>query len=134
MVDLYRNSAPQGAPGLRVALAAHTHVGETSQSAREVFYPHYVNYWHQSSGGRVPRISRDQFDHATGSGSVLMVGSVDEITDRLLFAHEVLGIDRFLAQMDVGHLPFGEVAAVIERLATRVAPAVRKTTQVAAVG
>ncbi|MBR0754339.1 LLM class flavin-dependent oxidoreductase [Bradyrhizobium jicamae] len=129
IVDLYRRSAPRDAKGLRVALAGHTHVGATSQSARDLFYPHYSNYWHHASGGRVPAMSRNQFDDAASAGMALMVGSPDEITERLLFAHEVLGIDRFLAQIDVGSLPFPEVAAVIERLGTRIAPVVRKNTQ-----
>ncbi|MFD2055768.1 LLM class flavin-dependent oxidoreductase [Mesorhizobium calcicola] len=132
IVDLYRKSVPKDATGLRVALACHTHVGATSQSARELFYPHYTNYWHHASGGRVPLMSRGQFDHAASPGTALMVGSSSEITERLLFAHEVLGIDRFLAQIDVGSLPFSEVAAVIERLGTQIAPALRRATRAAA--
>ncbi len=129
IVDIYRKSAPKDAKGLRVALASHTHVGVTSQSARDLFYPHYSNYWHHASGGRVPLMSRIQFDDAASAGMALMAGSPDEITERLLFAHEVLGIDRFLAQIDVGSLPFSEVAAVIERIGTQVAPVVRKATR-----
>jgi alkanesulfonate monooxygenase SsuD/methylene tetrahydromethanopterin reductase-like flavin-dependent oxidoreductase (luciferase family) len=126
IVDLYRDSAPSDATGLRVALAGHTHVGATSQSARDTFFPHYSQYWNEASKGRVPLTSRAQFDHAASPGMALMVGSPDEITERLLLAREVLGIDRFLAQIDLGSLPFSEVAAVIERLGTRVAPALRK--------
>jgi len=129
IVDLYRKSASRRAKGLRVALAGHTHVGSTSQSARDIFYPHYSNYWHQATGGRVPPMSRNQFDAAASAGMALMVGSSDEISERLLLAREVLGIDRFLAQIDLGSLPFSEVAAVIERLGTQIAPVVRKATR-----
>jgi hypothetical protein len=35
------------------------------------------------------------------------------------------GLDRFLAQLDLGGLPFAKVARAIELLATEVLPAVR---------
>ncbi|MGR7997857.1 LLM class flavin-dependent oxidoreductase [Xanthobacter sp. ZOL 2024] len=129
IVDLYRRSAPEDAVGLRVALASHTHIGATSQAARDTFHAHYSHYWHHASGGRMPLMSRAQFDQAAAPGLALMVGSPQELIDRLLLAHELLGIDRFLAQIDVGALPYTEVAAVIERLATQVAPVVRKATR-----
>lgn len=129
IVDLYRTSAPKDATGLKVALASHTHVGATSQAARDTFFPHYSQYWNQATKGRVPLTSRAQFDQATSAGMALMVGSPQEVSERLLMAREVLGIDRFLAQIDLGSLPYPQVAAVIERLATQVAPTVSKATR-----
>lgn len=126
IVALYRGAARANHKRPRVALSGHTHIGSTSQSAREKFFPHHAQYWRHVSGGRVTPMTRDQFDLASGPGSALMVGSPAEITDRILLAHETLGVDRFLAQVDLGALPFSEVAAVIERLGTRVAPAVRQ--------
>ena len=35
----------------------------------------------------------------------LVVGSPDEVIEKILFQHELFGHDRFLAQMSVGNLP-----------------------------
>jgi hypothetical protein len=43
--------------------------------------------------------------------------------ERELFAH-----DRFLAQVDIGGLPYAKVANSIELLATHVLPAIRRHT------
>ena len=43
--------------------------------------------------------------------------------------HAVLKYDRYLAQIDIGGQSFANVAAVIERLAVDVAPAVRAATR-----
>jgi hypothetical protein len=41
--------------------------------------------------------------------------------------------DRFMAQIDIGGLPFAKVANAIELLATEVMPAVRKATNASSV-
>jgi hypothetical protein len=54
------------------------------------------------------------------------VGSPQEIIDKVLYERELFGHDRFLAQVDLGALPYAEVARVIESLAVDVAPALRR--------
>jgi hypothetical protein len=55
-----------------------------------------------------------------------MIGSADEITAKILDAHDTLGgIDRFYGQGDWGGLPRQLVQASISLLATEIAPAVR---------
>ena len=46
--------------------------------------------------------------------------------EKILWEHEVLGHDRFLAQIGLGGLPFADTAAAIELLATEVLPVVRR--------
>jgi hypothetical protein len=58
----------------------------------------------------------------------LMIGSSEEITEKILHAHQVLGIDRFYGQVDWGGLPRGRVEESIARLAGDIAPAVRRAT------
>jgi hypothetical protein len=58
----------------------------------------------------------------------LMIGSSEEITEKILRAHQVLGIDRFYGQADWGGLPRGRVEESIARLAGDIAPAVRRAT------
>ena len=56
------------------------------------------------------------------------VGSPQQVIDKLLYQHELFGHQRFLAQIDVGGLPYAKVAQTIELLATEAAPVVRRET------
>ncbi len=129
IAQLYREAGSQAghdASALKLALTCHVHVGETSQGARETFYPYYAQYRSMGLPRRnLPRITRSEFDRATAARSALMVGSAAEIVDRILLANEVVAPDRFLAQIDLGALPFKEVTRVIERLAGDVIPQIR---------
>src|SRR5258708_31539936 len=50
----------------------------------------------------------------------LVVGSPDEVVEKILFQHELFGHQRFMAQMSVGNLPHAEVLRSIELLGTQV--------------
>lgn len=112
---------------LQVALSGHMHIGETSQSAREEYYPHYNAYFRDhvprtpSKGGVPP----DEFERRAAADGPLFVGSAAEIIDKLSRESELFGNQRYLAQIDLGGLPFAKVARTIELLATKVLPAVR---------
>lgn len=134
IVEKYRETAyntgfsPQD---LKVAVTGHVYISDTSQQARDEFYPYHSNYWgnpNQPPKGNT-RLSREDFEKMTGPESALFVGSPQEIIEKILRQHELFGHQRFLAQMDIGGMPFKEVAKNIEKLATKVAPAVRKETK-----
>lgn len=55
-------------------------------------------------------------------GDPLVVGSVDEVVDKLASLHDAIGLTRFVGQIDIGGQPLRSVANGIELLATRVAP------------
>jgi alkanesulfonate monooxygenase SsuD/methylene tetrahydromethanopterin reductase-like flavin-dependent oxidoreductase (luciferase family) len=63
-----------------------------------------------------------------GPTGALMAGSPQEIIDKILAEREILGIDRFIGQVDLGGLPPRLVHRSIELLATQVAPVIRKET------
>ena len=54
-----------------------------------------------------------------------MVGSPQEVAEKILFQHDVFGHQRFLMQVSVGTLPHAQVLRSIELLGTEVAPLVR---------
>ena len=54
-----------------------------------------------------------------------MVGSPEEVVQKILFQHELFGHTRYLAQISVGDLPHAQAMRAIELLGTEVAPAVR---------
>jgi hypothetical protein len=71
-------------------------------------------------------LPRDAFDSWAGPQGALFAGSTQEVVEKILWEHEILGHERFLAQIVLGGLPFAEPARSIELLATEVLPAVRR--------
>ena len=116
---------------LKIAVAAHAYVGASSQTARDDFFPYYTRYWAEALGTPHPlsRLARADFDRMTAPEMMLMVGSPQEIAEKILMQHELLGHDRFLAQLDIGGQPLAQVLKSIERLAGEVAPLVRQATR-----
>jgi alkanesulfonate monooxygenase SsuD/methylene tetrahydromethanopterin reductase-like flavin-dependent oxidoreductase (luciferase family) len=112
---------------LRVSLAGHMHIGDTPESARDEFFPHYAAYFreHAPKTTYATEVSREEFDRRAAPEGPLFVGSAEEIIAKLRYGHELFGHQRYLAQVDIGGLPFAKVARTIEFLATRVLPAVR---------
>jgi alkanesulfonate monooxygenase SsuD/methylene tetrahydromethanopterin reductase-like flavin-dependent oxidoreductase (luciferase family) len=56
----------------------------------------------------------------------LLVGSPQQVIDKILFEHELFRHTRFLAQMSVGSVPHKNILRSLELFGTKVAPEVRK--------
>ncbi|TFE22801.1 LLM class flavin-dependent oxidoreductase [Cohnella luojiensis] len=131
LVDLYREAglrAGHHPSKLRVAVTSHGYVGETSQQAREEFYPYYSSYFEQFLGRRTGRgrMSLAEFEQLARPETALAVGSPQQVIEKILHQHEVFGHSRFIAQLDIGGMPYSQVAKTIELLAAKVAPVVRR--------
>lgn len=131
LVDLYRHSGQKAGNDpskLRVAISSHGYIAETSEQARDEFFPYYSSYFEQFLWKRTGRgrISRAEFDHLARSETVLAVGSPQQVIEKILHQHKLFGHNRFMVQLDVGGMPYAKVAKAIELLATKVAPVVRR--------
>jgi probable LLM family oxidoreductase len=129
LAELYRaTAAAHGTEqGTRIGVTSHFYVEPTSQGARETFYPYYSRYIGDNMpSARGHALPREAFQEWAGPRGALFAGSPAEVVDKILWEHELLGHDRFLAQIGLGGLPFAETARSIELLATEVLPAVRK--------
>jgi alkanesulfonate monooxygenase SsuD/methylene tetrahydromethanopterin reductase-like flavin-dependent oxidoreductase (luciferase family) len=127
LADLYRAAGERAghADSLRLAISTHFYAGPDPGSARDV-YPYYHEYLRpKTRGGRGFTVSRAAFEAGTGPEGAIMIGSVPEITGKLLAAKEALRLDRVFAQVDWGGLPPGMVADSIARYATEIAPELR---------
>lgn len=130
-IDLYRTTglaAGHAAEDLKVAVSGHLHVQKDSQRAREEFFPHYTHYMRHNLPQRDLgwAISLADYAQLASPRGSLFVGSPQEIADKILYEHTLFGHQRFLAQIDIGGLPFAKVAQVIELLAGDVLPLVHK--------
>ncbi|MFE6167468.1 LLM class flavin-dependent oxidoreductase [Viridibacillus arvi] len=133
LVDLYRRAgleAGHATEDLKIGVTGHAYISKTTQQAKDEFYPYYSNYWSyvNQQRGMGSRMSRTDFEQMTTPDTALFVGSPQQIIEKILRQYELFGHQRFMAQMDIGGLPFKKVAEGIELLATEVAPIIRKET------
>lgn len=131
MSQYYRASAEQaGVPAeqLRVGASVHGFVGRTSQSARDTMYPHFARGMSENNHQRGVGfdIPREAFDAQAGPGGMPVVGSPQEVVDKVMRYHEVYGIDRIMFQMGFGGVPQRDHLEAIELLGTEVAPVLRR--------
>jgi probable LLM family oxidoreductase len=132
LADLYRETggrAGHSASDLKMSIAGHLHVQKNSQDAMDTFYPYYAGYFrnHTPAQYQAREISRGDYEQLAGPEGPLFVGSPQQIVDKILYEHRLFGHQRFMVQIDIGGLPYAQVAEVIELLATQVAPVVRRT-------
>ena len=133
LMNLYRSAgadAKQDPAHLKTGVTSYLHLEKTSQAAIEAFYPYHTHYFDQlgRSRGRVIRLSRGDYERAASLEGAYFVGSPQQIIDKLMYQYELFGHRRFLAQIDIGGLPYSKVAQTIELLATEVVPVVRRET------
>ncbi len=125
--DLHRQSAAEaGHPALPLSINSHAYVAETSDRAADEFFPPYAAM--MTAIGRErgwPPMLRPTFDALRSPRGALVVGSPEQVAEKILVQHELFGHTRFLAQMSVGTMPHAQVLRSIELLGTQVAPLVR---------
>jgi alkanesulfonate monooxygenase SsuD/methylene tetrahydromethanopterin reductase-like flavin-dependent oxidoreductase (luciferase family) len=71
-------------------------------------------------------MERQSFDALRTLRGALVVGSPEQVVEKILYQHELFGHQRFLAQMSVGSMPHAQVMRSIELFGTEVVPALRK--------
>lgn len=130
-VHLYRQAAMQAGHDLatlRTSINPHGNVARTSQGARDAMYPYFAQGMRENNHqrGRGVSIPRAAFDAQTSPAAGLVVGSPQEVIEKLLRYHEIYGLDRALIQIGFGGMPQRDVLEAIELFGTEVAPVVRK--------
>ncbi|OCA82137.1 LLM class flavin-dependent oxidoreductase [Pseudobacillus wudalianchiensis] len=134
LIDLYRKTGSEAGHDLeklKVGVTGHGYISKTTQQAKDEFYPYYSNYWsyvNRQRGMTSGRISKSDFEQMTGPNTALFVGSPQQIAEKILQQYELFGHQRFMAQIDIGGVPFKKITEGIELLATEVAPIVRRET------
>ncbi|MGE3074631.1 MAG: LLM class flavin-dependent oxidoreductase [Dehalococcoidia bacterium] len=130
LVDYYREAARAAGHDvskLPVAINSHAHIAETSQQAADEFWGPYSFLMNKIGRERGwPGMTRNQYESLRTPTGALLVGSPDDVIEKILYEYEIFGHDRFVAQMGVGGQLHGEVLKAIELLGTKVAPVVRE--------
>jgi len=112
---------------LQLSINSHTYIADESQQAADEFFPPYADVMTRIGKERGwPPTNREQYDASLSPRGSLLVGSPQQVIDKILSEHELFGHTRFLAQMSLGAMPHDKVLHAIELLGTKVAPEVRK--------
>ena len=109
-----------------IATTSLFYVGETTEEAIDGMYPHLDFGFRAIRGSGYPRM---QFEQAPDTRDALMVGSTQQIIEKLLYQYELFGMQRFLGQIDFGGVPFEKIMKNIEIIGNDIIPAIKKYTK-----
>ena len=129
LAELHREAgmrAGRDESALKVGIASIGWVGEDEEQAKSRFYPGYAAMMTQIGkergwGPMTPRA----FEAMVAPRGALMLGTPEQVAEKILFQHGIFGHDRFAIQMGAGPVPHAEMMKAIELFGEQVAPLVR---------
>jgi len=131
LVDLYREAGERAGHSpdqLKVGVHSLGYVAATTQEAADDFYPGYARAFTDIGKERGwPPATRAGFDAQRGPRGALLIGSPEEVVEKISRHSEALGgISRITFQMNAASLPHSKLMRAIEMLGAHVAPALRE--------
>jgi probable LLM family oxidoreductase len=129
LVDLYREAGKRAgfkSEQLKVGMHSLGYVANTSQEAIDDFYPGYAESMTKVGKERGwPPMTRGRFEAQAGPKGALLVGSAEEVAEKILRHSNALGgISRLSFQMDSAELPHEKLMQAIELIGSRLKPLV----------
>jgi probable LLM family oxidoreductase len=121
LAEYYRR-AGHNAETLALGLNSHGYIAETSQQAKDEYYPTYAA--HMTRIGRErgwPPMTREDYDDMCGPDGALFVGDPDSVAEKIIRQHEAFGHQRLLLSLGSGAMPRDKVLRAIELFGTRAA-------------
>jgi probable LLM family oxidoreductase len=130
LVNLYREAAKEAghdAAALPMAVNAHLYVADTSQQAADEFWPTYEKLMNRigKERGWNP-LTRRHYDQLRAPEGPLLVGSVEEVTEKIVYLHGLFNNTRYLAQTISGDITHAQLMRSIQLFGAEVAPRVRE--------
>jgi probable LLM family oxidoreductase len=131
LVDLYRKAGKQAghAPEkLKVGLHSLGYVAKTTQEAIDDYFPGYqIGFTRIGKERGWPPVTRAGFDAQRGPLGAFLVGSAEEVAEKMLRHSEALGgISRVSFQMDNAGLSHSKLMNSIQLIGEKVIPLVNK--------
>lgn len=136
LVDLYWEAGKRAGfsrDQLTVGVHSLGYVAKTRQQAADDFFPGYARAFTRigQERGWGP-VTRAQFEAQLGRNGAMLVGTPDEVADKVLRHSEALGgISRITFMMNASSLSHRNLIDAIDLLGTAVAPLLRKETVIA---
>jgi len=130
LLNLYREAAQRAGydPGtLGTSINSHGFIADDGDEAADAVWPSVSEVMNRIGRERGwPPQSRAHFDQERQLRGAMVLGSPEEVIEKILFQHSIFGHQRFLIQLTVGPMEHERVLRAIELLGTVVAPAVRQ--------
>jgi probable LLM family oxidoreductase len=132
LTNLYRKSAADAGhelSQLQIAINEHMYIADTSEQAADEFFPIYEKMMNRvgKERGWSP-LTRPQFEYLRLPTGPLLVGSPDDVIEKLVYQFSLFKNTRFLAQIISGEIEHSKLLRSIELFGTKVAPEVRRRT------
>jgi probable LLM family oxidoreductase len=110
----------------QVGVHMHSLFGENSKQTADAYYPIYSSQMNRvgRTRGWAP-FTRDQYEFGRSKDGAYIIGDVNEAVDKILSMHEMFGLTRFSAHMDVGGPSHDMLMKSIEIFGTKIAPQIR---------
>jgi probable LLM family oxidoreductase len=129
LVDLYREAGKRAGfkpEQLIVGMHSLGYVANTTQEAIDDFYPGYAESMTKVGKERGwPPMTKARFEAQAGVKGALLVGSVEEVAEKILRHSDALGgISRLTFQLDSAELPHEKLMQTIDLIGSRLKPLV----------
>jgi alkanesulfonate monooxygenase SsuD/methylene tetrahydromethanopterin reductase-like flavin-dependent oxidoreductase (luciferase family) len=110
-----------------IAVAVHGFVADNDRDAKTTYLDHDIRMF-ATGAAEIGRPALAPLGRAAdlGPGGMVFAGGPNEIADRILHLHQLLGHTRQILQMDVGGMPQATFLRSIELLGTEVLPQIGK--------
>jgi len=133
LTDLYRNAAKRAGHDvtqLQLCINEHTYIADSTEQARDEFWVIYEKVMNRIGKERGwSEMTREHFDALCEPDGPLVVGSIKDATEKLIYQHKLFNNTRFLAQIISGDIPHEKMMHSIELFGKEVVPAVKEGIQ-----
>ena len=129
LVQLYKDTYEEnGHDVAKMQLGIHSHAFVSNEQAIvDGYFNNYAAQMNRIGRDRGwPPYSKGQYEGGRSKEGALFIGDANEVADKILYMHELFGITRFVAHMDVGAPDHDVMMKSIELFGSKVAPIVRK--------
>ena len=131
LVDLYREAGKRAGfkpEQLKAGVHSLGYVANTTQEAMDDFYPGYAESMTKVGKERGwPPMTRSRFEAQAGPEGALLVGSPEDVAEKILRHSKALGgISRLTFQMDTAEVSHDKLLQSIELIGSRVKPLVNQ--------
>ncbi len=110
----------------QVGVHMHAFFGEDGEATADAYYPLYSAQMNRVGASRGwPPYTNEQYEAGRSNKGHLIIGDANQAIDKILNMHELFGITRFSAHMDVGGPTHQSLMKSIEIFGTKIAPKVR---------
>jgi probable LLM family oxidoreductase len=111
----------------QVGVHMHAFFGDNSKQIADEYYPIYSAQMNRIGVTRGwPPYQQNQYETGRSDTGHLIIGDANEAIDKILQMHELFGLTRFSAHMDVGGPSHKLLMRSIEIYGTKIAPRVRE--------